>query len=251
MKANSFAVLALLCVSAGLSSCSKPDDPRAQAFAKLPDWKGIWVSDGHTTDISGLGGANGGAPFKLVDPAGPWNDAGRAKMIAMMQNAGKRKAEGWGFPMMMESYAPLQFVIAPDATVIINSYHEVRVVFTDGRAHPKEEDRWPTTWGDSVGHWDGDTLVIDTVSVRDPTKYMFFAPTLSDQAHYVERLHLTATDRIESEITIDDPVNLTAPLAVKVAYVRTANLDRLVYDAFDNDRSELENGVFTIVPPKP
>ncbi len=250
MKSRRFAMTALLCAVAALVSCSKPVNPRAEAFAKLPDWKGIWISEGHTADISGLGGINGNAPFNLVNPQAPWNDEGRAKLMVMLQNTGKHKADGWGFPMMMESYAPLQFVIAPDATVIINSYHEVRVVYTDGRAHPKAEDRWPTTWGDSVGHWEADTLIIDTVSVRDPTKFMFFAPTLSDDAHYVERLRMSAPDRIESEITVEDPVNLTAPMVAKVAYVRTPNLDRLVYDAFDNDRSELEGDAFTIAPPK-
>ena len=54
----------------------------------------------------------------------------------------------------------------------------------------------------------GDTLVIDTVSVRDPQKFFFAAPTLSEEAHYVERLHMTAPDRIESEITIEDPATL-------------------------------------------
>ena len=104
--------------------------------------------------------------------------------------------------------------------------------------------------GDSVGRWDGDTLVIDTVSVRDPNRYFFSDPPLSDQAHYVERLRKTGEDRIESVMTVEDPVTLSAPWVVELDYVRVTGLDRLIHDAYDNDRSEVEGGVFTIVPPR-
>ena len=92
--------------------------------------------------------------------------------------------------------------------------------------------------------------MIDTVWVRDPSRYFQAAPPFSEEAHYVERLHMTAPDRIELEMTIVDPVTLSAPMVVKSAFVRTPNLDRLVHDAFENDRSELEGGTFTIAPPK-
>ena len=150
---------------------------------------------------------------------------------------------------MMDSAAPFEFVITPHQTLIINVYRDVRHVYTDGRDHPPEEDRWPTTWGDSVGRWEGDTLVIDTVSVRDPNRYFFSSPPLSEQAHYVERLRMAGPDRIESVMTIEDPVTLERPFVVELVYERTAGLDRLIHDAYDNDRSEVENGVFTIVPP--
>ena len=98
--------------------------------------------------------------------------------------------------------------------------------------------------------WEGDTLVIDTVSVRDPNRYFFSNPPLSDKAHYVERLRMTGADRIESVMTVEDPVTLAAPWVIELDYVRLPALDRLIHDAYDNDRSEVEGGVFTIVPPK-
>jgi hypothetical protein len=188
--------------------------------------------------------------FKLIDLQAPWTDSARAKLLEALNGSGARKAQGWGYPMMMDAYAPIQFVITSEEVLITNSYHEVRQVYTDGRSHPKEEDRWATTWGDSVGHWEGDTLVIDTIAVRDPTRYFIFAPPLSEAAHYVERLRKMGADRIEAEFTIEDTVTLTRPWTVKTAYVRAPNLDRLVPDAFENDRSEVEGDAFGIRPPK-
>ena len=238
----------------GLLACSPPSDPRAEAFASLPDWRGIWVSErGLQTGISGFTddlGQRDAAPPALVDPAGPWTDVGRERMRAMQAGAAARKSQGWGYPMMMIGPAPLQFLITPEETLIVNIYQEVRHIYTDGRAHPKEDDRWVTTWGDSVGRWEGDTLVIDTVSVREPVKFFQMVPPFTDAAHYTERLRGTAPDRIDTEITVEDPVTLSRPWTVKTFYKRTPNLDRLVHDAFDNDRSEVEGNTFTIAPPR-
>jgi hypothetical protein len=225
--------------------CAAPLAIRAQS---LPDWSGIWIGEGLAADISGFPGPN--AKYKLLGNDAPWNDEGRARVQASRATQSGKKANGWGFPLMMNSAAPLQFLITPRETLIINVYRDVRHVYTDGRKHPSEEDRWPTTWGDSVGRWEGDTLVIDTLSVRKPDRYFFSNPPLSEQAHYVERLRMTGKDRIESTITIEDPVTLSTPWVVNLVYERAKGLDRLIHDDYDNDRSAVENGVFTIEPPK-
>jgi hypothetical protein len=186
----------------------------------------------------------------LLGQDAPWSEQGMARVRIAQANQPDQKANRWGFPLMMNAAAPLQFLLAPYETLIINVYRDVRHVHTDGREHPAADDRWPTTWGDSVGRWEGDTLVIDTVSVRDPNRYFFSNPPLSDQAHYVERLRKTGPDRIHSVMTIEDPTTLTAPWVVELEYVRLTGLDRLIHDAYDNDRSEVEGGVFTIAPPK-
>ncbi len=239
--------------AAGLVACSKTG-PRTEAFARLPDWRGIWIAEGFETGISGFNDKLGTAeatPHPLVSPAAPWTDEGRARLQQMFASQATRKSQGWGYPMMMKSPAPLQFLITPEETLIINIYQEARHVYTDGREHPKEEDRWQTTWGDSVGRWEGDTLIIDTIAVREPIKFFQMVPPLSDQAHYVERLRMSAPDHLEGELVIEDALTLSKPWVVKTAYHRTPNVDRLIHDAFDNDRSEVEGNTFTIAPPKP
>jgi hypothetical protein len=248
--------LALLCGALGLLSCTAKDsDPRAEKFASLPDWRGLWVAEGMDADISGYPREGLKAvTIQLMGTNAPWTEAQRAKLAAMapeiQKAAATGKSSGWGYPMMMESFAALQFLITPEETLIMNFYRDVRHVYTDGREHPAEEDRWPTPWGDSVGRWEGDTLVIDTVSVQQPGILYIPLPMLSEQARYVERLRKTAPGRIESELTIEDPATLTAPWVIKLAYLRVPELDRMIHEVFDNDRVEVEGDVLGITPPR-
>jgi hypothetical protein len=91
--------------------------------------------------------------------------------------------------------------------------------------------------------------VIETVAVRDPPKYFFSSPPLTDQARYVERMRKVAPDRIESVMTIEDPATLAEPWVIELSYV-PANMDRLIQDDYSNDRSEVEGDTFTIVAPE-
>ena len=71
----------------------------------------------------------------------------------------------------------------------------------------------------------------------------------TDKAHYVERLRKTGADRIESQLTIEDPATLAKPWVINVAYQRATTIDRLIHDTFDNDCSEVEGAGLTIAPP--
>jgi hypothetical protein len=214
----------------------------------IPDWRGVWIAEGLTADISGFP-PPGARWYKLFGDEAPWNEEGRKRFQEMVSNQGMLKANGWGFPMMMDSAAPMKFVVTPDETLIVNVYRDIRQIYTDGRSLPPEEDLWPTTWGTSVGRWEGETLVVETVSVRDPTRFFFSSPPLSEQARYVERLRRTGPARIESVMTIEDRVTLTEPWVIQLSYV-PAGSDRLIHDDYDNDRSEVEGDTFTIVPPQ-
>lgn len=232
---------------------------RTEAFAKLPYWPGYWVSEGQAgTTIGGFAPATlatreGETPpttVPMMPLAGfnaPWSEEGK-RLQAEARAKGPRKAMGWGYPMMMNAAAPLQFMITPEETLIVSPYGDTRHIYTDGRAMPPADDLWPTVWGTSVGRWEGDTLVVETVQVLNPNEYFHGAPALSEQARYVERIRLEG-DRLVDEITIHDPVALTQPWTTRLTFVRDQGFDRMVHIHFDNDRTVYENGVATIVTP--
>jgi len=227
-----------------------------EAFER-PDWRGIWIVEGLVTEISGLdeSAARGtGTPFiPLLAPfaVAPMTAEGRSRWEAQIQRASTTvKQQGWGYPMMMSGPAPIQFLITEHETLILNSNRDVRHIYTDGRGLPAEEDRWPTVWGESAGRWERDTLVIETVSVEEPSRYAFFSAPVSNQAVYTERIRKVGPDRIEAEMTIEDAATLEAPLTVRIPYVRATGLDRLVHDSDANDRTVLDSGNYVIAPPR-
>lgn len=226
----------------------------APDFAALPGWAGVWIAEGNETGINGRVTAEAPVNRRLAGFDAPWNELGWRRFGAILRIAatGTTKQAGWGYPMMMDTAAPLKFVVSPNETVIASQYREIRYVYTDGRGHVPDEDRYATTWGDSIGCWEGTTLTVETVGAKFDPGYNYWAPPLSEEARFVERLRLVAPGRIESEMTITDPVTLTAPWTVSLAYVRVDTMDRLIHesDIFENDRSVVDGDSPTIAPPR-
>ena len=85
--------------------------------------------------------------------------------------------------------------------------------------------------------------------MKDPNEYFHGAPPLSEGAHYVQRIRLDAPGHLVDDMTITDPTTLTQPWTVHLSFVLAdKDFGRMVYDVYDNDRTDSENG--TIVPPK-
>ena len=79
----------------------------------------------------------------------------------------------------------------------------------DGRPHPKDMD--PTYYGHSVGHWEGDTLVIDTVGFNERSWIDLRGMPTTESLHLTERITRPDFNTLRYEITIDDPEAYTAP----------------------------------------
>jgi hypothetical protein len=88
--------------------------------------------------------------------------------------------------------------------------HSWRVVYMDGRSHPKPEDLRPTFLGHSIGHWEGDTLVIDSVGFNEKQWAVGAFPTTS-HLHMIERISRPDLKTLSYEATIDDPGAYTKP----------------------------------------
>jgi len=111
--------------------------------------------------------------------------------------------------------------------VILSEYsHFTRVIHLDGRPHLGKNLR--LFLGDSVGHWEGNTLVVDTTNYNGLTAYSREIPYLSDALRTVERFTITDAKTIDYEVTIDDPKLFTKTWKVAGVYSKTENLTDLL-----------------------
>jgi hypothetical protein len=108
---------------------------------------------------------------------------------------------------------PFQFLQRPGEVVMLYDYnHTSRIIHLDGRPHLGQNIR--LFMGDSIGHWEGNTLVVDTTNFNDRTSYSREIPYLSDALHTVERFTVADANIIDYEITVDDEKLFTKPWKV-------------------------------------
>lgn len=134
----------------------------------------------------------------------------------------------YGVPRMIgDAPTPFDIIQSPDVMIWYDNYTRTeRRIFLDGRLHPTGGS--PVTGGDgpsysghSVGHWEGHTLVIDTVNMA--AGYFDETPApYSAQLHMVERVRLIAADILEDQMTLTDPVTMVRPWVVTRYFQRGA-----------------------------
>ena len=113
-----------------------------------------------------------------------------------------------GLPDAVGQPYPVQFIHTPTVLVLLyEAHHLFRAIPLDGQPHPADLD--PTWMGNSIGHWEGDTLVVDVVGFNDKTAVDEYRHTTA--YHVVERYRRTAYDQISYEATIEDPKVFTKP----------------------------------------
>ena len=121
-------------------------------------------------------------------------------------SAGPRQiGTAYGFEMV--EFPEIQRVIVFD----IGGPQTFRTIHMDGRAHPKGRDLIPTFYGHSIGRWEGDTLVVDTVGFNEQNWIDAEGLMHTDQYHQIERFTRTDFKTLRYEVTIDDPGAYTAP----------------------------------------
>ncbi|HET8697544.1 MAG TPA: hypothetical protein VFO94_08675 [Gammaproteobacteria bacterium] len=259
------AVAALAAVAALPVHAQTSSKERIEAFAKLPDWSGLWepnvfVGEGIGQSLSASGAQAGAA---ILGAKVPFNAEWQAKFDAAKKAADEAAAADPAHPpapaynncgsppfiMNMMSPAIYQWRITPEETTIVDTINGIRHIYTDGRSHPPQDELWPTRTGDSVGHWEGDTLVVDTVAIKpDLLLSGFTSIRMSDQLHFVERMRRVSRDELQDELTLLDPVALTAPFKVTFAFKRVTDTNRMIDETecdSTTDRNPIVNGRFT------
>jgi hypothetical protein len=109
-----------------------------------------------------------------------------------------------GVPRILFFPQPYEIVQLPDRTfMFFEREHAWRQIWTDGRDHPKDPE---SSWmGDSIGRWDGDTFVIDSIGFNDKGWLDFYGDPHSDELHVVERYRRVDRDTLNLQLIIDDP----------------------------------------------
>jgi hypothetical protein len=224
-------------------------------FDALPDWSGIWQMQGGTVfdaaTMTPKGVATGTPNARESPPYTPEFE----KMY--LENI-KKVADGrfpdpvntcgtpHGWPRAINLPDVYEFVVRPEQTWILGENGPAIVrVYTDGRKHPEPDDLWPTYTGDSVGHWEGDTLVFDTVSSRGwlIDKDVIVDRTgliLSDKLHTVTRIHKVDANTLELVMTLDDVKALTKPWTITKRYRKMPPGTRAYdYGCAENNRNPI------------
>lgn len=149
----------------------------------------------------------------------------------------------YGVPTMMAvAIYPVEIIQTPrQVTIVAEAFSEVRRVYMDEPQLPIDEVP-PGYYGHSVGRWEDDTLVIETVGIKETVRGYRGMPH-SNQMRVTERLRQVAPDILHDRITIDDPVVLERPVTYTLAYRRLSGY-KMVEFVCDNNREYVdEDGV--------
>jgi hypothetical protein len=123
----------------------------------------------------------------------------------------------------------------PGRVIILTERNmQYRQIFTDGRPLPKDPN--PTWNGNSTGHWEGDTLVVETTGFRDDLWLDASGNPLTEQGKMTERIRRPTYGNLEIEITINDPKAYTAPWTVKLTEPLVLDSELLDYYCLENER---------------
>jgi hypothetical protein len=148
---------------------------------------------------------------------------------------------GDGMPSMMNAMFPIEFLITKSqVTVIEEAFTQVRRILLD-KPQKSIDDVEPGFFGHSVGHWEGDTLVADTIGIKEDIRYQNVPHT--KDLRIKERMHLVAPNVLWDEITMEDPAVLEKPWTVIVAYKKMPDYTLLEYICEDNREFKDANGI--------
>jgi hypothetical protein len=232
---------------AGRGTRTTAPGPAPRTVDGHPDLHGIWMGGGPSSDIEdGL----------AADETIPYTPFGkRTKDSRMAKDDPEANCLPTGVPRIAPY--PWRILTTPNGThmyfLFEGNIHSYRQIFMDGRKHPEGDALNPTWYGHSIGHWEGDTLVIDTVGFNDRSWFDFVGNPHSDRLHVTERYTRKDAATMLDEITIDDPVMYSRPW--KVSFTARARPDEelMEYICQENqkDSSKLQGPAIRDIPKRP
>jgi hypothetical protein len=127
-----------------------------------------------------------------------------------------------------------RIVQSPDVIALLYELGDFRQIYTDGRQLPKDPN--PTWMGYSVGHWEDNTLVVETAGFNDKSWLDMVGHPHSERLRVTERFRRADFGHMQVQVTYDDPETLTRPLNISVAVNYAADTDMLEYVCNEDER---------------
>jgi hypothetical protein len=252
----------MLCLSAAATVWFSPSALAGHAGSATPaaiaaDWsRGVWQSANKSYFISGFKDEDA-----YDDPAAQWTNpppltaeyAARYKEIRQAAFEGRNtfdqgaNCSPLGIPFMA-GFGLMEILFKRgQITMVYEEDGGVRRIFTDGRPHPALDDLIPSYNGHSIGHWEGSTLVVDTVGLRDDT-YLEVGMPHSGKLHVIERWTQIGPDELTNTVTLIDPDALTRSWGTTWHWKRHA--DWAINEVFCTySRDQKVDGVTTMMGP--
>jgi hypothetical protein len=232
------------------SGAAAARDAAWTALARLPDWSGAWVKDDAPSTIF----ADCCMPGKGSAPLQPRYQAIRDRAAAIII-AGKPGGDNLstcmpdGMPGILLHGVAFEFLNTPGRVTMITENGEVRRIYTDGRAHPPADELYTDLTGHSTGHWDDDTLSVDTIGMD--TRAMVFLINnihVTRQTHILERMRLKDHQTLQIDTTVTDPELFRAPYSYSLTYARGLREDNFIVGCMQNNRDS--GGKTNLNPPR-
>jgi hypothetical protein len=263
-------VAAVISLAAVFSSAQSPASNSVNAPRLAdgqPDVQGFWISeaqggahsveDGGDPDASVIqGNAAPRETVLLVDPAGgripyePTAAARRMQLLWDIETPTRRQHVDPHVRALLDGVPRINYVpgglqirqIPGYVTILYESSHTFRVIPMDGRPHVAPDVK---LWmGDSRGRWDGNTLIVDVTNFNDKTWFDSHGTFHSDALHVVERWTMIGADRINYDVTIDDPKVFSRPWKIGFPINRNKQAG---YEYYEDTRLEGERDAEEII----
>jgi hypothetical protein len=216
---------------------------------QLPDWSGTYTRSPLSLNFDPDQGFGGPPTAKLTPEYEKrlTNKLDRIKKGIEFDNLSNCAPPG--HPRWLTEPFLREFVPTPAQTLLINEMvNDIRRVYTDGRDHVPEADRYPLWNGDSIGFWDGQKLVIHTNQLRSG-QYQRAQPEYSEQVETVEIWQKADDTHIVAHVWVFDTLALKEPWYVKQTYAKLSDPDKLLriryWDCGENQNNQViqtENG---------
>ena len=205
-----------------------PQGPTPRLANGRADFSGVW----RPGDIFLIEDISLGLKPGETVPVNDWS-----KQV-MSKHFSKDDPEANCLPTGVPRHAPYPWKIVETPPYIYflfeGNIHSYRQIFMDGRAHPKDPN--PTWYGHSVGKWEGDTLVVDSVGFNDKFWFDFVGHPHTEQLHTIERYTRKDLGTLLEEVTIDDPGAYTKPFTIYASHRLLPGDELMEYICQENQR---------------